>query len=141
MESLFKLNPIFLRSRLLAALLRGNLTSVMAREIFALLAPPTFSKELERMANFRVPVLLLDLALNLFNRTRINHYCDVSTFGTDNMIVVLPWIEKFIVTARPIQKYFLGDLQPLKKGHNAEHRRVVRDGPFESRPGLNFIER
>ena len=93
------------------------------------------------MTDFRVPVPPLDLALKLFNRTGINHHCDVSTFGTDYMIEVLQWVEKFIVTARPIQKYFLGDLQPLKKGHNAEHRRVVRDGPFESRPGLNFIER
>jgi hypothetical protein len=82
------------------------------------------------MANFRVPVLLLNLAFKLFNRTGVNHYRDVSTFGTDYMIVVLPWIEKFVVTARPIQMYFLGDLQTLKNGHDTEHRRVVRDRPF-----------
>ena len=102
-------------------------TGVLARQVFALSAPPTFSKELERMANLRVPVLLLNLAFKLFNRTGINHYCDVSTFGTDYMIVVLPWIEKFVVTARSIQMYFLGDLQTLKKGHDTEHCRVVRD--------------
>jgi hypothetical protein len=62
------------------------------------------------MANFRVSVLLLDLPLNLSNRTGIDHYGDVSAFGTDYMIIVLPWIEKFIVAARAIQMYFLGDL-------------------------------
>jgi hypothetical protein len=55
------------------------------------------------MANFRVPIPFLDLALNLFDRTGIDHHGDIPAFGTNNMIVVLPRIEKFVETARPVQ--------------------------------------
>ena len=73
----------------------------------ALLALPTFSKELKRVANFRVPVAFFDLALNFLYRTGINHHGDISAFGANNMIVVLLRIEKFVVTARPVQMNLL----------------------------------
>jgi hypothetical protein len=93
------------------------------------------------MPNFGVPVPFPDLTLNFLDRAGINHHGDISTFRTNNMIVVLLRIEQFVVTARPVQMDFLSDLQTLKKSHYAKHRGVVRSGSLQTCSGLNFIER
>lgn len=106
-----------------------------------LLAVPTFAEELQGVANFRISILPLDLAFNVLDRTAINHDGDIATFGTYNVIVMLLRIEKLIITARTIERYFLDDPQTLQNSHHAEHGREIRDSPSEARPGLNFIKR
>jgi hypothetical protein len=74
----------------------------------------TLAKELERMPEIYVPILLPDRPLESFNRAGVYHQGYPTAFGTNDVIIVLLRIEQFKVTAGPIQENPLRNMQILQ---------------------------